>query len=145
MSDANERSRLPYGPPIAEAAASGDLQRMKAVAEAARSALFKVQFSPVDKQNEADVKSALAELEAAIGRLEGAGVRSVGGGPVPPYGVPIRDAIARGNLQEMKATAAAARQALFGVQFQSAGQSNVEESRQALEKLEAAIRKLEGK
>ena len=32
-----------------------------------------------------------------------------GGGPVPPYGDPIRQAIARGDLQEMRRVAASTR------------------------------------
>ena len=136
-----ERSRVPYGPPIVEAAASGDLQQMKAVAESARQALYNIQFRPVNEGNQADVRAALGELEAAITKLEG----FTGAGPLPPYGVAIRDAVARGDLREMKATAAAARQALFGIRFQSAEQSNIKETRQALEDLEATIRKLEGR
>jgi hypothetical protein len=45
------------------------------------------------------------------------------GGPVPPYGIPIRDAIARGYLHEMKALR--------------------DSVKPALEELEAAIKKLE--
>jgi len=37
-------------------------------------------------------------------------------GPVPPYGVAIREAIARGKPQEMKAVAASARKYLTSVQ-----------------------------
>lgn len=37
-------------------------------------------------------------------------------GAVPPYGVPIREAIARGNPSEMKAVAASARKYLTSVQ-----------------------------
>ncbi|MFE1312114.1 DUF1843 domain-containing protein [Streptomyces sp. NPDC058755] len=40
------------------------------------------------------------------------------GGPVPPSGPPIHDAIASGDLQRMKAVAEAARKALYGVEFQ---------------------------
>lgn len=38
------------------------------------------------------------------------------GGPLPPYGVPIREAIARGNVREMRRVAAAARKWLKDVQ-----------------------------
>ncbi len=43
-------------------------------------------------------------------------VASAGRGPIPPYGVPIREAIARGNPREMKALATSARQYLKNVQ-----------------------------
>ncbi|HEX8843378.1 MAG TPA: DUF1843 domain-containing protein [Pyrinomonadaceae bacterium] len=38
------------------------------------------------------------------------------GGAIPPYGVPIREAIARGDKQEMRKVAAAARKWLKDVQ-----------------------------
>jgi hypothetical protein len=41
---------------------------------------------------------------------------AIRGGALPPYGVPIREAIARGNPQEMKAVAASARKHLSNVQ-----------------------------
>jgi hypothetical protein len=47
-------------------------------------------------------------------------------GPVPPYGIAIREAVARGNAAEMKKVAAAARKHLTEVQS-------------ALDKLNAAI------
>jgi hypothetical protein len=62
--------REPYGPPINDAIASGDLQHMKAVAEAARRALYSVEFEAVTATNESDVQTALADLEAAITRLD---------------------------------------------------------------------------
>ena len=142
MSRGKERARVPYGPPILEAVASGDLQQMKAVAESARQALYGVELRPVDARNEADTRAALAELEAAIVELEG-GVASPGG-PLPPYGVAIRDAIARGDLQEMKGTAAAARRALYGVRFERTNRKTEAATREALAELEAAIRELEG-
>lgn len=37
-------------------------------------------------------------------------------GPMPPYGVPIREAIAGGNLREMKAVAARARKHVADVE-----------------------------
>jgi hypothetical protein len=49
-------------------------------------------------------------------------------GPVPPYGDPIRGAIARGDVQEMKNVAANARKWLTDVQS-------------ALAQLESAIKK----
>ncbi len=54
-----------------------------------------------------------------------------GGGPLPPYGEPIRQAIARGDLREMRKVAAATR----------AWQRNVEA---ALSKMEKLIDELEG-
>jgi hypothetical protein len=38
------------------------------------------------------------------------------GGPLPPYGVPIREAIARGNVREMRRVAASARRWLKDIQ-----------------------------
>lgn len=66
-------SRVPYGPPIHEAIASGDLQRMKAVAEGARKALYTVEFDRVPPSQAEEVKDALLALNAAIARLEGKG------------------------------------------------------------------------
>lgn len=60
----------PYGPPIHDAIASGDLQRMKAVAEAARKALYGVEFQPVTEDQYDEVKQALEALDSAISRLE---------------------------------------------------------------------------
>jgi Domain of unknown function (DUF1843) len=37
-------------------------------------------------------------------------------GPVPPYGPPIREAIARGNVQEMRKVAASARKFIRDVE-----------------------------
>lgn len=54
-----------------------------------------------------------------------AGIRS---GAIPPYGVPIREALARGDAREMQSVATAARQHLKDVQA-------------ALAKLDAALRK----
>jgi Domain of unknown function (DUF1843) len=42
--------------------------------------------------------------------------RPVGNLNLPPYGVPIRDALARGDKKEMKAVAAAAREYVKHVQ-----------------------------
>ena len=49
-------------------------------------------------------------------------------GPVPPYGDPIRKAIARGDAQEMKNVAAAARKWISDVQS-------------ALDQLDSALKK----
>lgn len=57
--------------------------------------------------------------------------RKVGGvetGPVPPYGIPIRKAIARGNKKEMKDLATSSRKWLAEVES-------------ALEQLESSIKK----
>jgi hypothetical protein len=62
--------REPYGPPINDAIASGDLQHMKAVAEAARRALYAVEFEAVTADNDGDVRAALTDLDAAITRLD---------------------------------------------------------------------------
>lgn len=53
-------------------------------------------------------------------------------GPVAPYGDPIRGAIARGDIQEMKATAASARKWVSDVQS-------------ALKELDSAIKKSQKK
>jgi Domain of unknown function (DUF1843) len=53
-------------------------------------------------------------------------------GPVAPYGDPIRKAVARGDLQEMKATAASARKWVSDVQA-------------ALKELDSAIKKSQTK
>lgn len=56
---------------------------------------------------------------------------AVKSGPLPPYGVPIKEAIAGGNLREMKAVAARARK-------------HVAEVEKALKTLDGAITKLKG-
>jgi hypothetical protein len=53
------------------------------------------------------------------------------GGPLPPYGDPIREAIAGGNLRQMKAMAARARKYIDQIEG-------------ALARLEGAIQKLGG-
>ena len=66
------------------------------------------------------------------------------GEPVPPYGAAMLDAVARGDLNEMKAVAAAARHSLYGVRFSKVKDADqAEEVRAALDKLEDAIRRLE--
>lgn len=64
------RPMLPYGPPIRDAVASGDINHMKAVAEAARRALYPVSFKSVTAAQSDDARKALQELDAAIARLE---------------------------------------------------------------------------
>ena len=56
---------------------------------------------------------------------------AVSTGPVPPYGDPIHKAIARGDLQEMKALASSTRKWIKDVQS-------------ALAKLEASVKKAGG-
>jgi hypothetical protein len=68
----------PYGVPIRDAIARGDLHEMQVLHDS--------------------VKPALMELEATIQRLDTVGGH---GGERVPYGPPIRDAIARGDLNEM--------------------------------------------
>lgn len=65
--------RPPYGPPIHDAIASNDLQHMKAIAEAARKALYSVDFEPVTAERHDEVKEALDALDSAITRIEQAG------------------------------------------------------------------------
>ena len=65
------------------------------------------------------------------------------GGPVPPYGTAIRDAIARGDLEELKAVAEAARRSLYDVKFAKTTEANASEVRDALHELEEAIQNLE--
>ena len=52
-------------------------------------------------------------------------------GPLPPYGVAIRDAIARGDVREMRRVAASARKYMKDVQV-------------ALEAMEKSVKDLEG-
>jgi hypothetical protein len=56
---------------------------------------------------------------------------AVATGPLPPYGVPIKEAIAGGNLREMKAVGARARK-------------HIAEVERALKTLDAAIAKRNG-
>ena len=60
----------PYGPPIFRAIERGELHEMKAVAHAAREALYGVKFEPVTPENEGEVRAALEQLETAIAKLE---------------------------------------------------------------------------
>jgi hypothetical protein len=66
-----------------------------------------------------------------------------GGGPVPPYGTAIRDAMARGNLQELKAVGEAARRSLYEVKFAKTPNAKAAEVLEALRELETAIQNLE--
>lgn len=61
---------MPYGPPIRDAIARGDVNEMKATAEAARRAIFNVNFHSVAADAARDAKSALDELEAALAKLK---------------------------------------------------------------------------
>lgn len=85
-------AREPYGPPIQDAIARGDLAEMKALVIDAERFL----------RQHGDVKAALETLKAEIARRE-AGLAPTTAGPEPPYGPPIQQAIARGNVVEMKA------------------------------------------
>jgi Domain of unknown function (DUF1843) len=60
----------PYGPAILGAVATGDLQMMKAIAEAARRALYGIEFERVSAENEREVRAALEKLETAITRID---------------------------------------------------------------------------
>lgn len=86
------------------------------------------------------VKSYAMELESTIAKIENQGGH---GGLRVPYGPPIEDATARGDLQEMKATAEAARRALYNIDYQSATIVNKEDIKKALEELEIAIQTLQ--
>jgi hypothetical protein len=84
-----------------------------------------------------------AETEVRMTEKSGPGHAELGD-PVPPYGAAMLDAVARGDLNEMKAVAAAARQSLHGVRFSKVeSPEQAEEVRAALDKLEDAIRRLE--
>lgn len=64
---------------------------------------------PVQKKPQ--TRKAISKSKKA-GRATAAGAK---GGAVPPYGVPIREAIARGNVREMKTLAATTRKWLSEV------------------------------
>jgi uncharacterized protein DUF1843 len=70
-------------------------------------------------------KKSASSSKKSSGKSAAAAIRS---GAIPPYGVPIRDAISRGNAGEMQGLATATRQYLKNVQS-------------ALAKLEAAMGK----
>jgi Domain of unknown function (DUF1843) len=76
-------------------------------------------------------------------RQESRALRAGDGGPQPPYGPAILDAIATGELQMMKAIAEAARRALYGIEFERVSTANEREVRAALEKLETAIARID--
>uniref|UniRef100_A0AAU2JVX8 DUF1843 domain-containing protein n=1 Tax=Streptomyces sp. NBC_00049 TaxID=2903617 RepID=A0AAU2JVX8_9ACTN len=70
----------PYGAAIHDAIAENDVQQMRAVAEAARKALYGVDFAPVPADRRVEVKVALDALESAIARLDQAdGTGGAGG------------------------------------------------------------------
>jgi hypothetical protein len=83
-------ARVPYGPPITDAIARGDLADMKALAVEAERHL----------REHGDIRASLELLKMEIARQEMKGPRTAG--TRPPYGPPIHEAIARGNLAEMK-------------------------------------------
>jgi hypothetical protein len=66
-----------------------------------------------------------------IGMAKKAFTKGPASGALPPYGTPIREAMARGDVQEMRKVADAARKWVKDVQT-------------ALEKLEQKIEKLSG-
>jgi uncharacterized protein DUF1843 len=89
-----DMAREPYGPPITDAIARGDVADMKALAAEAERHLRK----------HGDVRAALEILKVEIARREVSGPCPQGSpSPEPPYGPPIQQAIARGNVAEMKA------------------------------------------
>ncbi|HEV2863833.1 MAG TPA: DUF1843 domain-containing protein [Pyrinomonadaceae bacterium] len=66
-------------------------------------------------------------------KKSGASARAAtGGGPLPPYGVAIREASARGDVAEMRRVAASARKW-------------IKDAQAALEKLEGRIEKVGGR
>jgi hypothetical protein len=83
-------ARVPYGPPIQDAIAGGDLAEMKALVGEAEQHLREF----------GDVRVSLELLKLEIAKREGSSRRP--GGPQPPYGTAIHEAIARGDLAEMK-------------------------------------------
>jgi Domain of unknown function (DUF1843) len=76
-------------------------------------------------------KGSTKTSKATKGSKAGATAARAKGGAVPPYGDPIREASARGDVQEMRKVAASARKWIKDVQS-------------ALEKLEGRIAKLGG-
>ena len=85
----------------------------------------------------------MAGTKKTTGRAGGSPTRtrglraSVSNGPLPPYGDPIRTAIQRGDLAEMRRTATYARKWLKDTD------TRVSDVRKALEKLDRAIRDLD--
>lgn len=118
MSEQRSGPLPPYGVPIHEAIARGDLAEMKELS--------------------ASVRPALDALDAAIAKADGSQPRSV-----KPYGPPIWAAIERGDPAELKAVAGAARAALYGVSFQPVSDDNAGEVREALAALEKKIAELD--
>lgn len=76
---------------------------------------------PTRKTATTSTKKSAAARKKGSARAAAAGISKA---VVPPYGVPIREAIARGNPREMKAIAASARKYI----------SNVQSALEALEK-----------
>lgn len=107
----------PYGVPIRDAIARGDLDEMRRLAES--------------------VRPALEELEAEIGK-------HVGARSVKPYGPPIWEALESDDLEHLKAVAGAARGALKGIHFQPVDKDSHDEVREALARLQEKIRELGG-
>ena len=89
-------ARVPYGPPIQDAIARGDLAEMKALAGETEEFL----------RQHGDVRASLELLKAEIAKRETG--RAAFGHGVAPYGPPIHQAIARGDLNEMRALASQA-------------------------------------
>jgi hypothetical protein len=85
----------PYGPPIVDAIARGDLAQMKALVVQAERHL----------REHGDIKALLEVLKVEIARKEAHVGRHQPESPPPnpDYGPPIQEAIARGDLAEMKA------------------------------------------
>jgi hypothetical protein len=82
-------SEVPYGPPITDAIVRGDLAAMKELVIRAERHLAE----------HGDVKAMLELLKIEIARQSGA---LPGNSAEPDYGPPIQQAIARGDLAEMK-------------------------------------------
>jgi len=116
---------MPYGTAIQQAVASGDLQKMRAAAEAAEEHL----------RQHGDVAGSLAALKIEIAKAEAKAGGQAALHPVPPYGPAIQQAIAGGDLARMKETAASAQ--AFLAQSGNVGA--------ALEALRVEIAKLEAK
>src|SRR4029450_8159427 len=92
-SERHDMSRVPYGPPIHEAIGRGDLAEMKTLVSEGERFL----------QEHGDVRSSLEVLKAEVARREAQAADRAAPSSMPPYGPPIQQAIARGDLAEMKA------------------------------------------
>jgi hypothetical protein len=89
---------VPYGPPIHDAIASGDLAKMKSLANETEEVL----------RQHGDAPTSLELLKVEIAKREATPLTGSGVHALSPYGPPIHPAIARGDLQEMKRLAAEA-------------------------------------